>query len=113
MIKALRIRDFDDLKAISGYKNKVFAVILDSYSQESYGGTGKSFNWEIAERAKKYNIPIILAGGINPENVQLAVQRAQPFGIDVSSGVEVEKGIKDHKKMQKIFENSGKIFYSP
>jgi len=118
VIKALRIKNENDLNVISQYEGKVFAVLLDAHSDTEYGGTGKSFDWNILLKAKSYNIPIILAGGINSSNIEEAL-KLKPYAIDISSGVEKNKGIKDHQKMTEIFvkdseKNSfGAAFASP
>jgi phosphoribosylanthranilate isomerase len=99
VIKAIRIKDLTDLEPLRHYR--VSAFLLDTYSPESFGGTGQIFNWEIAVEAKQFG-KIILAGGLNHENVARAVRRVRPYAVDVSSGVEEKKGRKDHKKL-KIF----------
>ena len=74
--------------------------MLDAYSQEARGGTGETFNWDLAEQANELGKPVFLAGGLTPDNVSEAVQKVQPFAVDVSSGVECEPGKKDFVKMQ-------------
>ena len=64
------------------------------------GGTGEKFNWDLAVEAQKLGRPVFLAGGLTPENVADAVRRVQPFGVDVSSGVESSPGKKDHQKVR-------------
>ncbi|OGI21735.1 MAG: hypothetical protein A2287_05725 [Candidatus Melainabacteria bacterium RIFOXYA12_FULL_32_12] len=103
VIKAIRIKDFTDLSSIPEYKNIVSAILLDSYSKNLFGGTGESFNWGIAKKAKTYNMPIIIAGGINPDNVANVYTEIQPYALDISSGIEEYKGIKDHNKLKKLF----------
>lgn len=102
IIKAVRVKSEKDLLRIKKYK--VAAVLLDAYSKDRYGGTGKTFDWKIALRAKKYGVPVILAGGINEMNVGEAVKRARPYAVDVSSGVESAPGRKNAKKMKKVIE---------
>ena len=97
VIKAIRVKDIQSLKKLSDYP--VSSFLLDTFSEDQYGGTGKVFDWNLAYPAKKYG-PIILAGGLTPNNVRQAIQRIQPYGVDVCSGVESQPGIKDHKKMQ-------------
>jgi phosphoribosylanthranilate isomerase len=98
-IKALRVEKMTDLEPMSRYK--VSAFLLDAYSKGEYGGTGRAFNWDIAVEAKKYG-NIILAGGLNPGNVAEAVRHVRPFAVDVSSGVEADKGVKDHEKVRQF-----------
>jgi len=106
VIKAIRVRDLTDLGVLKRYN--VSAFLLDTYSPESMGGTGQIFNWDIAVEAKKFG-RIILAGGLNPENVEEAIRRVQPYGIDVATGVEGnEKGKKDHKRLKLFIERARK-----
>ncbi len=102
VIKAIHVKDIQSLKKLSDYP--VSSFLLDTFSEDQYGGTGRVFDWNLAYPAKKYG-PIILAGGLTPNNVRQAIQRIQPYGIDVCSGVESQPGIKDHKKMQTFLKN--------
>ena len=95
VIKAFRVKDMQSLKKLSDYS--VSSFLLDTFSEDQHGGTGKVFDWNLAHPAKKYG-PIILAGGLTPYNVRQAIQRIQPYGVDVCSGVESQPGTKDHKK---------------
>ena len=76
------------------------AWLLDAYSADAFGGTGARFNWNLALEAGQFGRPIFLAGGLTPENVVEAVRQVQPFGVDVSSGVESAPGKKDHAKVR-------------
>ena len=102
VIKAIRVKDIQSLKKLSDYP--VSSFLLDTFSEDQYGGTGRVFDWNLAYPAKKYG-SIILAGGLTPNNVRQAIQRIQPYGVDVCSGVESQPGIKDHKKMQIFLKN--------
>lgn len=97
-LKAFRIRDAASLTALPDYHTD--AWLLDAFSPAAHGGTGEKFNWELALEAKKLGRPIVLAGGLTPENVAEAVRRVQPFAVDVSSGVESAPGKKDPAKVQ-------------
>ncbi|MEO7298131.1 MAG: phosphoribosylanthranilate isomerase [Verrucomicrobiota bacterium] len=96
-IKAFRVKDADSLLPMPDYRTDVF--LLDSFVNGKAGGTGEKFNWDLAVQAKKFGKPIFLAGGLTPENVRNAVREVQPFGVDVSSGVESAPGKKDHGKI--------------
>ncbi len=98
-IKAIRVKDEDSLKQIAEYKTSTF--LLDTYSENSYGGTGKIFNWNLAIKAKGYG-RIILSGGLTPDNVNEAIERVKPYGVDVSSGVEEREGKKDKIKVREF-----------
>ena len=96
-IKAIRVGQDFDLGVIESYR--VNMVLLDSSSEGSYGGTGRSFDWRIAIEAK-HLAPIILAGGLTIENVWRAIMKVRPAAIDVCSGVEAEPGRKDLDKLR-------------
>jgi len=83
-------------------KFKAGAYLLDAYDPDRLGGTGKTFDWNSAREAKCYG-PIILAGGLTPENVGQAVRVVRPFAVDVASGVESAPGIKDSAKLRAFF----------
>ena len=83
-------------------KIEASAFLLDAFDPERLGGTGKTFDWAVAREAKQYG-PIILAGGLTPENVGRAIHEVRPFGVDVASGVESSPGIKDPAKLRAFF----------
>jgi phosphoribosylanthranilate isomerase len=97
-MKAFRIRDASALQQLEEYPTD--AWLLDSYASDKPGGTGEKFDWDLAVAAQHLGRPIFLAGGLTPENVSEAVKRVQPFGVDVSSGVEAAPGRKDHTKVR-------------
>jgi phosphoribosylanthranilate isomerase len=94
--KAIRVKDEESIKILETYQADAF--LLDAYVEGSYGGAGKSFDWNLASLAKKYG-KIILAGGLNLSNITEAVRIVQPFAVDTSSGVETE-GFKDEEKIK-------------
>jgi len=96
VMKAWRIRELADVDGLLPYQDWVRGFLLDAWSPGVHGGTGETFDWSIAVEAKRrLSRPIILAGGLNPANVREAVARVAPWGVDVSSGVEVCPGVKD------------------
>jgi phosphoribosylanthranilate isomerase len=97
-MKAFRVRNEESLTLLPSYQTD--AWLLDAFSPDAYGGTGAKFNWDLATEAKLMGRPIFLAGGLTPENVGAAVRQVQPFGVDVSSGVESAPGTKDHAKVR-------------
>ena len=107
VIKAVRLRNRQDLKILAKYDGVVHALLLDTYVPDKLGGTGMSFNWQWAVEARKYG-RIILAGGLNPENVAAAISIAKPYGVDASSSVEHSPGVKDHEKMAQFIERAHK-----
>ena len=96
-IKAFRVKNQASLSHLPNYH--VSAYLLDTYVKGKLGGTGEVFDWHLAVSAKQYG-PIILAGGLNPDNVSYAVRQVHPYGVDVSSGVEAKPGRKDPAKVK-------------
>jgi phosphoribosylanthranilate isomerase len=126
-IKAFRIRDAADGDAVEQIETRIrrysavtAAYLLDGYSEKEYGGTGKSFDWELARGVVNlcnsgYSgnsvqagraMRMILSGGLTPDNVGEAVRTVAPYAVDTSSGVEILKGIKDHAKMKLFIERA-------
>jgi phosphoribosylanthranilate isomerase len=101
VIKSFRVEDESVLALLSQYKAS--AYLLDSYNEALKGGTGRSFDWEIAKKARRYG-PIILSGGLTSANVRQAISLVRPYAVDVSSGVESKPGVKDHAKLQAFLE---------
>ncbi len=99
-VKALRLKDRSSLLALAEYQGRggVRGFVLDAYSQESYGGTGQTTDWILAADVAK-TARILLAGGLTPDNVGEAIRTVQPYGVDVSSGVESSLGKKDPAKI--------------
>ncbi len=102
VIKAFRIRDESSLTEVARYRDAVQALLLDTYKKGRVGGTGETFNWNLARQAQAYG-PIIMAGGLTPANVAQAIAAAQPAAVDVASGVEALPGKKDQEKLRAFF----------
>jgi phosphoribosylanthranilate isomerase len=102
LIRAFRVADEKDLEAIIPFKGVCSHILLDAKVEGVAGGTGQTFPWELARRAKAFGLPIFLAGGLTPENVAQAVEDVQPFAVDVASGVEKSPKRKDLEKMKKF-----------
>lgn len=103
VIKAFRVRDITCLEPMNSYRTAAF--LLDAWSPTAHGGTGRTFNWEVASCAAQVN-RIILAGGLTPDNVAEAIQQVRPYGVDVSSGVEFSPGKKDGRKLADFIANA-------
>lgn len=88
---------------IKPYLDHVAYILFDAFDKDIQGGTGKTFDWSRIEKLNGH-IPVILAGGLNAQNLALAVEMVKPFAVDVSSGVEFEPGIKDFEKMTAFFD---------
>jgi phosphoribosylanthranilate isomerase len=99
-IKAISMKpDINLLKCIEHY-HSAKALLLDSYSKETRGGSGKVFNWNSIP--PNTPLPLIIAGGLNPNNVKILLELIVPYGVDVSSGIESSKGLKDYQLMKKF-----------
>jgi len=98
--KSFRVNNEFNLQTLLRYK--VSAFLLDTYIEGILGGTSKTFDWEIAVKAKTYG-RIILAGGLTPENIAEAARKVQPYAVDVNSGVESAPGKKDKNKLGQLF----------
>jgi len=101
VLKALRLKDRSTFVALAEFQAmvEVRGFVLDALSEEAYGGTGQVVDWGLARQAAQA-ATVILAGGLTPENVVQALRAVQPYGVDVSSGVEVTPGKKDHEKVR-------------
>jgi phosphoribosylanthranilate isomerase len=103
VIKAFQVGKGFDVRILSRYR--VDAFLLDTLVKGKSGGTGKTFDWNIARRATKYG-KVILSGGLNPDNVSEAVRFVRPYGVDVCSGVEARPGKKDSKKVREFIQRA-------
>jgi len=99
VLKAFRVKDISSLDPVREYD--VAGYLLDAWSPKAFGGTGVTFNWDMAALAKEYG-PLVLAGGLTPENVAAAVSKVNPYAVDVSSGVELSPGRKDPEKVREF-----------
>lgn len=96
-IKAIRVKSDTDLLQYAERYRSAKGLLLDTFTEGMPGGTGHVFDWQLIP--KNLPVPFILSGGLNPENVELAIRQTNPWAVDVSSGVEATKGIKDKKKI--------------
>ena len=96
VIKAARVRDRADVRALHAFATDFH--LLDAYVAGQHGGTGETFAWELVGEHPR-DRPLILSGGLTPDNVGDAIAAVRPFAVDVASGVEAEPGVKDHAKM--------------
>jgi phosphoribosylanthranilate isomerase len=104
IICAFNVHPDFDYTILKSYREHCDALLLDGFKKDVFGGTGEAIDWRAAKQAQKYG-RMILAGGLNPENVKEAVHTAAPYAIDVNSGVEEKPGMKDYKKLERLFKN--------
>lgn len=104
VIRVGRISDENSIDYLATFIEARY-YLLDTYRSEKMGGTGETFDWSLAVRAKSLGKPIFLSGGLHPENVEDAIRTVRPFAVDVSSGVEASPGIKDHTKIKEFIHN--------
>jgi phosphoribosylanthranilate isomerase len=99
-IKALRVNENTNIAKMADDYHQASGLLLDAFNKDAYGGTGEQFDWSLAK--VDIDLPIILAGGLNPDTVADAIAQVNPYAVDVSSGVESEPGIKDIAKIQQF-----------
>jgi len=109
VIKAIRVKDDSILNDIPSYNGNVRGLLLDTYSETLAGGTGRTFNWDLAIKIRETGMPIILAGGLGPSNIAEAISTVRPCAVDVNSGVEERPGKKSHVLIKELFEKIREI----
>ena len=103
-IKAIHIHNESNVERAADIYHQASGLLLDNFDKNLYGGTGKSFNWSLLTKVN-IDLPIILAGGISHNTVKDAIKKVNPYAIDVSTGVESTKGIKDIAKIKQLLTN--------
>ena len=103
-VKAFRIKNERSLNEIKPYLGNVKALLFDTYSEKVRGGTGKTFDWSVAAKGKRFSVPLILSGGLSPANIAEAIATVRPYAVDVNSGIEERPGKKDHRLMRDLME---------
>ncbi len=102
-MKAIRVQTVEQARNEIAAHEKAEMILLDKYQRDVPGGTGKTFDWEMAAAiVQSSSQPVVLAGGLNADNVGDAIAQVNPFGVDVSSGVEDSHGIKDLEKLERF-----------
>lgn len=112
LISAFQVRDERSLEEIAGHLDTCrglgklpTAILVDAQAPGQYGGTGRTAPWELLANFKP-GLPMILAGGLTPDNVAEAIRIVRPYAVDVASGIESSPGKKDHDKMRRFIENA-------
>ena len=106
-IKVLRMRENANVVAFAQEYPNAAGILLDAYHKGVGGGTGQTFDWDLIP--ENLPLPLILAGGLDPGNVASAVETVRPYAVDVSSGVESEPSIKDHKKIEQFIKEVQRV----
>jgi len=104
VMKALRVRSGEDIQAAEAFRTDFH--LFDAHRRGTPGGTGESFDWELLA-GRRSKVPMVLAGGLKPENVAEAIEIVKPYAVDVVSGVEAEPGRKDHAKVEAFLAAAG------
>jgi phosphoribosylanthranilate isomerase len=99
VMKAVRVRNAEALKTLRGYEADLF--LLDAWSARARGGTGETFDWELAKSVKGHD-NIVISGGLSPENVREAIEFFEPYGVDASSSLEERPGEKDGERVRRF-----------
>lgn len=109
LIKQLYVTGPESVEQARAYSEVVDAILLDTKTKEGMGGTGKAHDWNLSKKiVSSIDKPVILAGGLNPENVANAITKVRPYAVDVASGVESSPGIKDKDKIKQFLFNAKK-----
>jgi phosphoribosylanthranilate isomerase len=108
-IKVFRIKDDSSLHMCANYQADARALLLDTYAKDKVGGTGKTFDWQLAIKIKETGIPVILSGGLGPSNIEEAIRVVRPYAVDVNSGVEERPGKKSYALMKELIDKVKKI----
>lgn len=103
-IKSVRVKEDTNINKLADEFENASAILLDAYNETLYGGSGEVFDWNLAKI--NIDLPIILAGGLNAQNVYEAVKIVNPYAVDVSSGVESAKGVKDINKVMNFIKQA-------
>lgn len=107
VIKAVHVVDKASIDTAKQYSKVADAILLDSKTSERIGGTGLTHDWSIsAEIVKAVDVPVILAGGLNPDNVREAIRVVNPYGVDVNTGTKGVNGFKDPEKIRAFIQNA-------
>jgi len=106
LLKAFRVSSESSGALFAPYETCVDAFLLDTYMQGAKGGTGEVFDWSIIDKLKLQR-PVVLAGGLSPENVAQAVSEVEPYAVDINSGIELQPGVKDLRRLQTVMQMVG------
>jgi phosphoribosylanthranilate isomerase len=101
VMKAARVRDAASLQALNAFRQVDFHLV-DAHHPDLFGGTGATFDWDLL-RARRSKVPLVLSGGLTPDNVAEAIRQTHPFAVDTASGTEASPGIKDPAKVKAFF----------
>jgi len=106
IIKTIHVKDEASIREAKRFARYSDALLLDTPS-EQFGGSGKPHDWKLSRKiVEAVEIPVILAGGLTPDNVREAIEIVKPYAVDVSSGVEKKEGKKDYSKVKKFIKNA-------
>ena len=101
-VKAFRMKDDSNLQKCAEYQADVRALLLDTYAADKVGGTGKTFDWQLAVKIRETGIPVILSGGLSPSNIEEAIRLVRPYAVVVNSGVEERPGKKSYVMIKEL-----------
>ncbi|NPA54174.1 MAG: phosphoribosylanthranilate isomerase [Aquificae bacterium] len=110
VFKAFRVKNLSDMEKIKPFVEEGFTILIDAFDKKAYGGTGKQINPEVAKNIVKTFKKVILSGGLSPDNVESLIKEINPFGVDVSSKIEIKPGIKDLEKAKEFIKKAKKAF---
>ena len=100
IMKAARVKDAASIRRLEPFRTDLH--LLDAHVRDAYGGTGATFDWDLV-RGHRAGVPVVLSGGLTPDNVRHAIAAVHPFAVDTASGTEAEPGRKDPRKVTAFF----------
>jgi phosphoribosylanthranilate isomerase len=100
-MKSARVCDAASLQALGAFRSVDYHLV-DAHHPDLFGGTGETFDWELL-RSRRSKVPLVLSGGLTPDNVSDAIRATHPFGVDTASGTEASPGVKDPAKVAAFF----------
>jgi len=104
VMKAARVKDAASLQALNAFRHVDYHLV-DAHHPDLFGGTGETFDWELL-RTRRSKVPLVLSGGLNPDNVVDAIRAVRPWGVDSASGTEASPGVKDPAKVKAFIESA-------
>ncbi|SNZ07070.1 phosphoribosylanthranilate isomerase [Persephonella hydrogeniphila] len=112
VIKAFRVKGEQDIQKMKPFMEEGYTVLIDAYSEKSYGGTGKQINPKLAKKISDIYPKTVLSGGLSPDNIKELLEYVKPYGVDASSKLEIKPGVKDLNRVKKFIKMAREFYES-